>query len=117
MFHKIPYIFINWHSIHHRALTTGASDALYVHPIEFVVCIIFPTFFSVYLFNLSYFAYILVLVISIHENVIGHVSTKGYMSEHNYHHLYFGYNYDSYPYILGKYILKKYIKNYQKPEN
>jgi len=108
--HKIPYAFTHWHMLHHKAIVTKACDALYVHPIEFIACIIFPTLFSVYMFNLSYFAYLIVLTISIHENVVGHVSIKDYMSEHNYHHLYYCYNYDSYPYILGKYILKNYMK-------
>jgi len=111
--HKIPFAF-KYHSLHHKAIITKACDALYVHPLEFAFCVIFPTFFSVYIFKLSYFAYLIVLIISIHENVVGHLSYNDIISEHNYHHLYFGYNYDSYPYILGKYILKNHIAELHK---
>ncbi len=112
-FHKNKYLYINYHVIHHKAIITKPIDSLYVHPVEFLLGMIFPVFFCIYTFNLSLIGIFIVMIISINENVKGHLTMKNASScqswsQHNYHHKLYNVNYDSYPYLLSKYVWKSY---------
>jgi sterol desaturase/sphingolipid hydroxylase (fatty acid hydroxylase superfamily) len=74
--HKDITLYTNIHYIHHRATITKPFDALYQHPIEYILSAILPFLFSFWLFNISTYVINISLIFVIQRTIKGHVSIQ-----------------------------------------
>lgn len=90
MFHTIPYLYINFHKIHHHAIDVSPFDALVSSPFEGLISSHLP---GILLMNLLNVHIITLYIIMLFAHIIVFLNHSTYDARHLIHHTKFNYNY------------------------
>lgn len=97
-FHRLlhlEYFYKKIHSLHHRHVYPISFSALYAHPIENIVVNVGMVISSVYLFEMCFEIYFLMIILSAVTSHCGEMNFYffKYKSPHDNHHIYFNCEY------------------------
>lgn len=72
--HKIPFLYRNFHKVHHKWKYPTSILTFYMHPVDYILTNSIPTFLTLYIFpfRISYFQYILIHQYKILVEISGH---------------------------------------------
>lgn len=87
----LPFFFKNFHYVHHRVVVTQPISAFYAHPLEHIVCNVFPVVFPAYMVGLSYWEWVIwILAVdfyAIRSHSEMYASDEWYCDHYAHHHL------------------------------
>ena len=93
-FHKIKYLYNNYHSIHHQYRYTHGMGAIYAHPVDFICTNLIPTFTWIWILPPSdNMANFIITFSTAYTVIISHGGFKIFSISHLRHHLLSNKNY------------------------
>lgn len=83
-----PWLYKNFHSVHHQFRYTYGMGAIYGHPLDFIITNLFPTFYFIYLIPPDdYIINILIIFSTSYTVLISHSCFNFVNKSHLIHHL------------------------------
>jgi len=93
LFHKIPFIYRNVHKKHHRFQAPVGAASIYAHPIESIVCNLFPAIVGPFVAGTHIIVFWAWISIATINTVLSHSGYAFWNQDHDIHHEKFAYNY------------------------